>query len=107
MDVPLALICLGVPALNPTYWEKTTLLWSRSRRVLRILVDDGHQPCNRISQAGRRCRESWRTIGIHEFRFPVSPLLVQVLFPDAGAPYPSFGVVGGADFEDAVPRGVV
>ena len=40
-------------------------------------------------------------------RFPVSPLLVQVLFPDARSPISSLRVVGGADFKGAVACGVV
>src|SRR5215210_5137220 len=92
-----------VSTLNPTD-EKQTLPWFRSGQVLRILVDDGHQSRNRIAQAGRRCGEPWRAIRIHQLRFPVSPLLVEVLFPDAGAPRSGFGVVGRADLEDAVPR---
>jgi hypothetical protein len=40
-------------------------------------------------------------------RVPGSPLLVQVLFPDARTPFPSLHVVGRADFKGAVACGVV
>jgi hypothetical protein len=40
-------------------------------------------------------------------RFPVSPLLVQVLFSDARAPSCGFHVVGSADFKGAVACGVI
>src|SRR5215217_8038316 len=84
-----------------------TLRCTPSRRVLRFLVGQGNESRDSISKTGRRCRESRCTVRVRPMRLPVSSLLVQVLFPDTRTPFAGFHVECGADFEGAVPCGVV
>src|SRR5688500_16969760 len=63
-----------------------TLLCGPSRPVVRVLVDHGDEPRDGIAETGRRGGESWCTVCVRPMGFPLSPLLVQVLFPDARTP---------------------
>jgi len=84
-----------------------TLVRTPSRRVLRFLVDHRDEPRHSISKTGRRCGESRRAVCVRPVRFPLSPLLVEVLFTDASTPFARLDVECGADFKRAVPCGVV
>src|SRR5919107_495869 len=91
----------------PPSCQTKTLFCTRSRGALRFLVDDGDESRNGIAKAGRRGGESWCAVCVCPVRFPISPLLVQVLFPDPCAPLAGFLVECGADFEAAVPCGII
>jgi hypothetical protein len=70
---------------------------------MRFLINHGHESLDSIPETGCGCREPLGTLCICQVRSPGSPLLVKVLFPDACAPVSGFLIVGGMDFEGAVP----
>jgi hypothetical protein len=74
---------------------------------LRFLVDHGDEARDGITKTSRCGGESWRTVCVRPMWFPVSPLLVQVLFPDARAPFAGFLIECGSDLKGAVSCGIV
>jgi hypothetical protein len=72
-----------------------------------VFIDPGDEPCHGITETGGGGRISLVERLSNQFRLPITPLLVEVLFPRPGHPPSSYVIECRSNFEDAMARGIV